>query len=206
MKNFITKFLHFCPKTGRFIGFRKLNGLSQILFPFIGIAAIVWVLIRVIPKPSRLTYPCVRTAMPIASGFIGYLAMLALSSMAFLRSKKSIRYFPMFFAAAFVVFAISGSALTTAVTGQPTVDNTNNPPNQPMGVAKGIFPGRVVWVHDSSAVNQNCVVNKSGHGWFMSENMNQPVVDSMLSVALQNISGTTNDSTCMECHFPILQQ
>ena len=70
-----------------------------------------------------------------------------------------------------------------------------------MGVAKGIFPGRVVWVHDSSAVNQNCVVNKSGHGWFMSENMNQPVVDSMLSVALQNISGTTNDSTGMNLPF-----
>jgi len=104
MKNFVKKYLQFCPKTGRFVGFGKLNGLSRLLFPFIGIAAMVWVLIRVIPKPSRLTYPCVRTAMPIASGFIGYLAMLALSSVAFFRSKKSIRYYPVFFLAAFVVF------------------------------------------------------------------------------------------------------
>ena len=160
----------------------------------------VWVLIRVIPKPSRLTYPCVRTAMPIASGFIGYLAMLALSGVAFFRSKKSIRYYPVFFLAAFVVFGISGSYLTNLTTGQPTVNNSVIA-NQPMGVAKGIFPGRVVWVHDSSAVNQNCVANKQGHAWFMSENMNQPAVDKMISTALQSISGTTSDSAAWRMIF-----
>jgi len=200
MKNFITQYLQFCPKTGRFLGFGKLNGLSRLLFPLIGIAAMVWVLIRVIPKPSRITYPCVRTAMPIASGFIGYLAMLALSGVAFFRSKKSIRYYPVFFLAAFVVFGISGSYLANQTTGQPTVNNTVIP-NQPMGTAKGIFPGRVVWVHDSTAVNQNCVANKQNHGWFMSENMNQPAVDKMLSSALQNISGTTSDSAAWRMIF-----
>jgi hypothetical protein len=200
MKYIITKYLHFCPKTGRFRGFGKLDGLSRLFFPLVGIAAMVWVLIRVIPKPSRLTYPCVRTAMPIASGFIGYLAMLALSGVAFFRSRKSIRYYPVFFLAAFVVFGISGSYLTNQTTGQPTV-NITVIPNQPMGLAKGIFPGRVVWVHDSSAVNQNCVANKKDHAWFMSENMNQPVVDKMVSTALQSISGTTSDSAAWRMIF-----
>ena len=27
-----------------------------------------------------------------------------------------------------------------------------DPPNQPIGQAKGIFPGRVVWIHDPSVV------------------------------------------------------
>ena len=138
--------------------------------------------------------------MPIASGFIGYLAMLALSGVAFFRSKKSIRYYPVFFLAAFVVFGISGSYLTDQTTGQPTV-NISVISNQPIGVAKGIFPGRVVWVHDSSAVNQNCVANKQGHGWFMSENMNQPVVDNMLSSALHSITGVTNDSAAWRMIF-----
>ncbi|MGD0591653.1 MAG: FlgD immunoglobulin-like domain containing protein [Bacteroidota bacterium] len=200
MKNFITKYSKFCPKTGRFIGFGKLNGLSRLLFPLIGIAAMVWILIRVIPKPSRLTYPCVRTAMPIASGFIGYLAMLALSGVAFFRSKKSIRYYPIFFIAAFVVFGISGSYLTNQTTGQPTVDITVIP-IQPIGVAKGIFPGRVVWVHDSSAVNQSCVANAQGHAWFMSENMNQPVVDNMLSSAIHSVTGATSDSAAWRMIF-----
>jgi hypothetical protein len=196
----MSKYLQFCPKTGKFIGFGKLNGLSRLLFPLIGIAAIIWILIRVIPKPSRLTYPCVRTAMPIASGFIGYLAMLALSSIAFFRSKKSFRYYPLFFLGAFVAFGISGSVFTIQTTGQPTVNNTVTA-NQPMGVAKGIFPGRVVWVHDSSAVNQNCVVNKSGHGWYLSENNNQPVVSNMLSSAIHSVTGAASDSAAWRMIF-----
>jgi len=200
MKNFNTQYLQFCPKTGRFLGFGKLNGVSRLLFPLMGIAAMVWILIRVIPKPSRITYPCVRTAMPIASGFIGYLAMLALSGVAFFRSKKSIRYYPVFFLAAFVVFGISGSYLANQTTGQPTV-NISVISNQPMGVAKGIFPGRVVWVHDSSAVNQNCVVNKTGHGWYLSENNNQTVVGNMLSSALHSVTGATSDSTAWRMIF-----
>ena len=138
--------------------------------------------------------------MPLASGFIGYMAMLALSSLAFFRSKKSIRYYPVFFLAAFVVFGISGSYLSNQSYFQPTVNMTVTA-NQPMGVAKGIFPGRVVWVHDSSAVNQKCVANKVGHGWFMSENMNQPVVDKMLSSSLQSISGATSDSSAWSAIF-----
>ena len=138
--------------------------------------------------------------MPIASGFIGYLAMLALSGVAFFRSKKSIRYYPVFFLAAFVVFGISGSYLANQTTGQPTV-NISVISNQPMGVAKGIFPGRVVWVHDSSAVNQNCVVNKTGHGWYLSENNNQTVVGNMLSSALHSVTGATSDSTAWRMIF-----
>jgi uncharacterized protein (DUF362 family) len=36
----------------------------------IGIAALAWFLIRVIPKPQRASYPCQRAAFPIASSFI----------------------------------------------------------------------------------------------------------------------------------------
>jgi hypothetical protein len=202
MKNFVTKYLQFCPKTGRFLGFGKFNGLSRLLFPLIGIAAMVWILIRVIPKPSRLSYPCVRTAMPIASGFIGYLAMLALSAVAFFRSKKPIRYYPAFFLGAFMVFGISGFLLFDSNVlhkdVQITVDAVVNP-NEPIGV--GIFPGRVVWIHDSTAVNQNCAVKQAGHAWFMSENMNQPVVDKMLSTALQSITGASSDSAAWRMIF-----
>ena len=30
------------------------------------------------------------------------------------------------------------------------------PVNQPIGEAKGIFPGRVVWAHNPDATNENC--------------------------------------------------
>jgi hypothetical protein len=200
MKNFVKRYLQFCPKTGRFVGVGQLTGLSRLLFPLVGIAAMVWILIRVIPKPSRLTYPCVRTAMPLASGFIGYLAMLALSGVAFFRSKKSIRYYPVFFLGAFVVFGISGSYLVNNETGQQFTTITLTP-NQPMGQAKGIFPGRVVWVHDTSAVNQNCIVNQSGHGWYLRENNNQAPVDKMLSSALHSVTGQMTDSAAWRMVF-----
>ncbi len=36
----------------------------------LGAAALVWFIIRVIPKPSRAAYPCQRAAFPIASAFV----------------------------------------------------------------------------------------------------------------------------------------
>ena len=39
----------------------------------VGIMAVVWFLIRVIPKPSRAAYPCQRAAFPVASAFMIWL-------------------------------------------------------------------------------------------------------------------------------------
>ncbi len=202
MKNFVNKYFRLCPKTGKFMGIGRLSGLSRLLFPLIGLAALVWILIRVIPKPSRLSYPCVRTAMPFASGFIGYLAMLALSATAFLRYKKPLRYYPVFFILAFTVFGITGSYLMNSDTEQnPRFKTIQLEPNNPIGVAKGIFPGRVVWVHNPDATNEDCIVDAPGHGWYMSENMDQSVVDGMVSSALQNLTGETSDSAAWRAIF-----
>jgi len=47
-----------------------------VLFFLMGIISTIWFLIRVIPKPSRATYPCMRVAAPIMSGFVVYLISL----------------------------------------------------------------------------------------------------------------------------------
>ncbi len=203
MKKILGKYFQFCSKTGKLTGVKPITGVSRLLFPLIGLTALVWILIRVIPKPSRLSYPCMKTAMPLASGFIGYLAMVALSAVAFLRSKKSIRHYPIFLMGAFAVFGISGSYLvidnakqTAQQFATAAVD-----PNQPIGVAKGIFPGRVVWVHNPEATNKNCVPDSIGHAWFMSENMNQMAVVNMLSAALHSVTGQTSDSAAWAAIF-----
>lgn len=96
---------------------------------------------------------------------------------------------------AIVAFALLGGAavLAAADHGEPTFVTAAVVPNQPMGQARGIFPGRVVWVHDARAVNQDCVVNAAGHGWFLSENHNQSVIDGMVSSALRNLTGQASD-------------
>ena len=36
----------------------------------VGLVSFVWFLLRVLPKPSRATYPCQRLSFPLAPGFI----------------------------------------------------------------------------------------------------------------------------------------
>lgn len=47
--------------------------LYKPVFIIIGLIALIWFLVRVIPKPSRAAYPCLQTAFPIASAFIIWL-------------------------------------------------------------------------------------------------------------------------------------
>ena len=47
------------------------------LMPLAGFIALLWFLVRVIPKPSRATYPCQRAAFPLASAFVIWLMQFA---------------------------------------------------------------------------------------------------------------------------------
>jgi len=56
-----------------------LNGLRispKIVFLVTGVISAIWFLIRVIPKPSRAGYPCMRVAAPFMSGLVIYLLSL----------------------------------------------------------------------------------------------------------------------------------
>jgi len=206
MNSFFLKFVKVCPKSGRIKKFIVPKGLYKIFFPIIGLAAIIWILIRVIPKPSRLSYPCMRTAMPIATGFIGYLAMLALSSVAFLRSKKPLRYYPVFFLGAFLVCSITGFVLyedgflykEIVLTHDAVVDA-----NQPIGVAQGMKgkEGRVVWVHNPNAVNQNTNPSLLNHAWWAAENNHSSTIDSMVSAAIGSLTDQKTDSASWKAIF-----
>ncbi len=199
MKKFLTGHLRFCPKSGKFIGFKNVEGKSKLLIPIVGFLAMIWVLIRVIPKPSRLSYPCVQTAMPFAAGFMGYISIAVLSTIAFIQSKKSLRYYPLFFVGAFIVFAMKGYLLssgTIVLKSDAVVES-----NQPFGEAKGVFPGRVVWVHNSNAVNQKCVADALNHAWYMAENNNQDVINGMVSAAIDSLTGQNTDEEAWRMIF-----
>ena len=74
-------------------------------------------------------------------------------------------------------------------------------PNQPMGQAVGIFPGRVVWVHNPDATNENCDPMEEGNSYFEPKNNNQDVIDQMLSQAIQSLTGKTSDSVAWDAIF-----
>ena len=59
-------FFKTCPRSGRIVGVNKKNMVLRICFPLFGLAALIWFLIRVVPKPSRMDYPRQQVAAPIA--------------------------------------------------------------------------------------------------------------------------------------------
>jgi len=74
-------------------------------------------------------------------------------------------------------------------------------PNQPIGVAKGTCPGRVVWVYDPDATNENCQPDVWGDGYFLDKNCNQSVVDYMFSKGIRKLTEKDSDVEAWDTIF-----
>ena len=61
--------------------------ITAILFFFLGLASLAWFMVRVIPKPSRASYPCMQAAFPLASAFVLWLTGMAASGFLFVKAK-----------------------------------------------------------------------------------------------------------------------
>lgn len=201
----LRKYLQFCPKSGKMVRINSnINGNAKLFIPILGLFSLVWILIRVITKPSRITYPCMKVAMPLASGFLAYLSGLVTSVFAFRFARIHLRKQHYWLTGLFAItgglvlfFNVSSPGNDALAENQPVMQRAN----EPIGEAKGIFPGRVVWVHNPDATNENCVPNEVGHAWWEEENNNQLVIDRMLSRAVQEMSGVASDSAAWDAIF-----
>jgi uncharacterized protein (DUF362 family) len=160
-------------------------------FPVIGLLSLTWFLIRVIPKPSRAAYPCMRVTAPIASSFILYLLGIFSSIVVFKKSKQFLhqsRY--LLFSITLIAGLILGTItyLQNQKRASAAYLSSLEEPNQPMGTGKGIYPGRVAWIHDPNATDETCT-NTSGDYWWQDSNTNQTVVNKMLADALKMLTG-----------------
>jgi hypothetical protein len=79
----------------------------------------------------------------------------------------------------------------------------SQPVNEPMGSAQGIYPGRVVWVHDANATNENCTNTYTPveDGWFLAKNNNQTVIDKMVSQMIRSLTGENSDEAAWDALF-----
>ncbi len=204
MTNPIQQFIKICPKTGAFKGLKPVKGFARLFLPLAGFLALLWVLFRVISKPSRINYPCVKAAMPFASGFIAYLAGLFLTALIFLKAKKLLQTANYWFASLLFVLGLGATVIFQGLdhTTEASIKTFTPPSHLPFGVAKGIYPGRVVWIHDPEATNENCTLsyngdgttNENDDGWFLKKNNNQAVIDEMLSKGLKALTGQISDT------------
>src|SRR5512140_995328 len=190
-----------CPVTGRVLKPAPRFSSLAWIFSGMGLISLVWFLVRVIPKPSRATYPCQRVAFPIASSFVVWLVAVVGSVFAWRRARaRDTRFWR---ACLWGAGAAAGCALVIA--SLPTLRSfAGNPPHGPLGVAKGIFPGRVAWVYAPGAANWDGY--QSPEHWYDSNHCDLATVEAMLSKAIQSVGGTNSDAAAWDAIFKYYNQ
>ncbi len=180
----------------------------KLLFFLMGIISTIWFLIRVIPKPSRVGYPCMQVAAPFMSGFIVYIISLGGITLALRKARQNILRARYVAAGSFVLIALtvlvislSHGTLDSYADG-PTKTGPDDGPNQPIGKALGVFPGRVIWAWDKNATNENCTNSFDNKDWyFKPENTNQKAVGRMLNESVKKLGGKTTISESWDALF-----
>lgn len=169
---------------------------ARLSFFILGITSTLWFLIRVIPKPSRATYPCMRAAAPIMSGFVIYLLSISASFFAFRKFGKKLMSAKYIAAAAFLMMAIVFVFISIGTNNSQSKATIYATPtdfvaNKPIGKATGLKPGRVVWIYNPDATNEDCT-NTSGDYWYDDANTDQDVVSNMLADGIKWYVGTNS--------------
>ena len=173
------------------------------LLPLAGLAALIWFVIRVLPRPSRAAYPCQRAAFPLASGFVLWAVSLVASwaglrqaGVLFARGRFVLATGLLVVAAGAGGYALfAGADGAAAATTQERFAPSEGA-NRPMGTPKGIFPGRVVWIHDPGAAHWD------GAGkWWRDDSTDPEAVTAMLSTGLQSLTGTATNAAAWEALF-----
>ena len=197
MKNIVNKI---------FIRFNSLKKMTSLKLSFIamGIASTAWFLIRVIPKPQRATYPCMRVAAPIMSGFVVYLLTLSGTVAAYKKAKLNFKKANYRQGILFLAMAVAGFFLFMGQRTENAYSKNNSEwiviPNKPVGVAKGIFPGRVVWIHDPAVAKWDGTTGN----WWDDKVTSQKEADIMLKESLTSLTGEKTEKkawTALFRHF-----
>lgn len=169
------------------------------MFLILGIVSTVWFLIRVIPKPSRATYPCVRATAPFMSGLVVYILSLGSISMIIrkmrMRRHNMFSFSSLFMVVLLVLFAAINITSDTTVTfsQEPLTTGPQDGPNAPIGIGRGVKQGTVVWVWNPDATNENCTNKAENFDWyFTSTNTNGVVAGKMFSDGIRKLGGSND--------------
>ncbi|MFW5976394.1 MAG: DUF362 domain-containing protein [Bacillota bacterium] len=170
------------------------KGIKKWYFPILGFLALIWFIIRVIPRPSRIRYPCQRRfAAPMAIGFLSWLGGItgiytSISKIRYYFKKGRISY-----SGILVIFLLFFSGIALLYTNS----SADISPNNPVGKGKGIYPGRVIWSHNPEATSWNGYDNY----WWDDENTDITEVKGMFSQSLLKLTGRKDLNGAWEAIF-----
>jgi|GEM_PF-518506 len=186
---------HVCPKS-------RQKRVSGWLFPIVGILSFIWFLIRVIPKPSRAAYPCQRMAAPLAASFVVWILGIVGTALAYRKWKAAIIERRRFIPALCVAAALAAGIVTVTSQLRPVVAQA--PAHNAIGVGQGIYPGRVVWVHNPGATDWAGF--SSSERWYDDSRTNPVVVERMLSQSVRGLTGKSGDAEAWDAIFRYFNQ
>jgi len=212
LKQLIMNQFTVCAKTGKITGLKIVKRKSLWLWIIVGMASTIWVLIRVVPKPSRVAYPCQKVAQPIAAGFIVWLLGLAGSTLIIRRARRLFQRKQYLVGAICFATGVILCLVTlndTSDVAASAVDLVNSesfvptdPANSPVGTAKGINPGRVVWVYD----NKLCDQGSTRGFWWEDERTDPEEAALMMSQAILNLTGVNDPVAAWDALFKNFNQ
>lgn len=181
----------------------KLLLRKGIWFHLIGLACVLWVLIRVTPAPHRSYYPCQRVSIPIALSYLAFWGGIYVACMQFVRKlkNKTVARMPILVVLSLLLCTFGGIGFAASSLHTDSLLSWTPIPNQPIGTPQGFHPGRVVWVWNPDATE----TDHNGF-WWQKENNNQPVIDDMMSTGIQNLMGTNNETAAWDHLFKSFNQ
>jgi len=194
----ISKLPQWIKKTLNLLNRLKVPG--KVVYILISVLATVWFLFRVIPKPSRATYPCMQVAAPIMSGFVVWVLAITGAAFAFKKAKSKLFEAKYMAAALFIVVGIASTLVFVARSAKESkAENLEiwYKPNIPLGVAKGMYPGRVAWGHNTNIASWD---GKTGFWWEDRFN-NQPETDKLLGQTLTTLTSLKNEKKSWDALF-----
>ncbi len=167
---------------------------EKMIFPVMGIGSLIWFLLRVIPKPSRAAYPCIKVAFPVASAFVTYILSLTISVFALQKMKVYRSRSKYWIASGFFIVALVAGFVFFQSEKPPVYADSGylDEANAPVGIAKGINPGRVVWAFNPDATNEACRNNNWNDVYHLPKNTDIHVVEEMAINSILNLTNQTS--------------
>jgi hypothetical protein len=160
----------------------------KISFIVVSLLATAWFLVRVIPKPSRASYPCMRVAFPFMSAFVIWGLSLSGSAFAFKKAKQKLVKTRYIAASIFILLGVFVATIPVVDTDAKTSEANLEPwyqPNIPLGVGKGIHAGRVAWGHNPAVASWD----GTNSFWWEDQFNNQAETDKLFAQTLCSLTG-----------------
>ncbi len=182
----------------------RLSSRQGVLFHIAGISAMIWFVIRVLPRPDRIRYPCQQMGVSIAFGYIVFWSFLwsavfhGLGLWVKRVKSRTVAYAPVILVCFVLIFSVSSGVYATLYIDE----NEERPalwdpiPKDPIGTPLGYKPGRVVWCWDADATEESL----DGY-WWENQNNDQDVIDQMFSLGIKRLAEVDDDYDAWDLLF-----